>query len=391
MIKRNVYVFCAILISLTVIICGCSNNDSRNYSLYYGANICEAYYFSMNSDSVLTVYEGGNSASKSENDRIKHLTDGVYDLLEEIENAVSATEENSDISRFNNAAAGEEIQISQIAYNVLSIAKDIHAQTEGYYNPAVYYGVQAFGFNSGTRYPKTEDELPSTEVTDKYADLASHFFEVKLEQREGNFYVTKPSYTVEVNGQTLNLKIDLGGIGKGYAADRVSEYLDEQGFTSAIFNFGDSSLAAKTYRNKNFTLSLADPRTADGKPYISAVQLKNECVSTSGDYVNYFEINGVRYSHIFDPLTARPVQTGVMTATVIGGSAAENDGYTTAIMAMGAKKAAEFANTLSDRRVIFAFASQGEDSGYYYFTNMTEGTYTLNGDTYKPYGGENVA
>lgn len=387
--KKFICVISSILLSLIAIICGCSNNDSRNYSLYYGANICEAYYFSMNSDAVLTVYEGGNTSSKRENDRIKSLTDGVYDILEEIESAVSATEESSDISRFNASAAGEEIQISQIAYDVLEIAKAVFAQTEGYYNPAVYYGVQAFGFNGTARSPKTEDELPSTEITDKYADLASHFFEVKLEQREGNFYVTKPSYTVEADGQTLTLKIDLGGIGKGYATDRVSEYLDEQGFSSAIFNFGNSSIAAKTYRNKNFTLSLADPRTADGQAYILDVQLNNECVSTSGDYVNYFELNGVRYSHVFDPFTARPVQTGVMTATVIGGSAAENDGYTTAIMAMGAKKATEFANTLSDRRVIFAFISQ--DGGCYYFTNMLEGTYAPNGDTYKPYGGENVA
>lgn len=387
--KKLICAISTILICLAAVISGCSNNDSRNYSLYYGANICEAYYFSMNSDAVLTVYEGGNTSSKRENDRIKSLADGVYDILAEIESAVSATEECSDISRFNAAAAGEEIQISQIAYDVLEIAKVVFAQTEGYYNPAVYYGVQAFGFNGTARYPKTEDELPSTEITDKYADLASHFSEVKLEQREGNFYVTKPSYTVEAAGQTLALKIDLGGIGKGYATDRVSEYLDEQGFTSAIFNFGNSSIAAKTYRNKNFTLSLADPRTADGQAYILDVQLNNECVSTSGDYVNYFELNGVRYSHVFDPFTARPVQTGVMTATVIGGSAAENDGYTTAIMAMGAKKATEFANTLSDRRVIFAFTSQ--DGGCYYFTNMLEGTYAQNGDAYKPYGGENVA
>lgn len=387
--KKLICAICTIIIFLAAFVCGCSQGK-RDYSLYYGENISAAYYFSMNSEAVLTVYEGGNSATKGD-DSIKSLADGIYDILEEIENAVSATEESSDISRFNVAGAGEEIQISKIAYNVLSIAKTVYERTEGYYNPAVYYGVQAFGFNSSARYPEAEEELPSKDITDKYADLASHFFEVQLEEREGKYYVTKPNYTVEFDGKALNLKIDLGGIGKGYATDRVNEYLDEQCFYSAIFNFGGSSIAAKTYRGKNFTLDLADPRSADGQPYISDVQLKNECVSTSGDYVNYFEINGVRYSHLFDPFTARPVQTGVMTATVIGGSAAENDGYSTAIMAMGAQKAADFIkNTLSDRRVVFAFAAK-EEGAYYYFTNMTDGSYTLTGDTYKPYGGGNVA
>ena len=347
----------------------------------------------MNSDAVLTVYEGGNTASKKENARIQELADGVYDILEDIESAISATDENSAVSRFNAAEAGEKLQISKIAYDVLSIAKNVYEQTEGYYNPAVYYGVQAFGFNSSARYPETEDKLPAKEVTDKYASLASHFYEVELYESEGSYFVTKPDYTVEVKGEELNLKIDLGGIGKGYATDRVSEYLDKKGFKSAIFNFGGSSLSAKTYRGGNFKFSFADPRP-DGKAeaYISDVQLKNECVSTSGDYVNYFEIDGVRYSHIFDPFTARPVQTGVMTATIIGGSAAENDGYTTAIMAMGAEKAVEFINGLVDRRAAFTFAVKVEETEqYYYYTNMSEGNYTLSGDKYRLYGGGNVA
>lgn len=396
--KKFFCAVCAILISLAAAICGCSVEDKRSYSIYYGENISAAYYFSMNSDAVLTVYEGGSTASDKENARIIALADGVYDILEDVEKALSATEESSDVCRFNVAAPGEELQISEITYNVLSIAIDIFVQTGGYYNPAVYYGVQAFGFNSSARYPKTEDELPAKEVTDRYAELASCFSEVKLDEREGKFYVTKPVDTVEVNGDELDLKIDLGGIGKGYATDKVSEYLDEKGFESAIFNFGGSSVAAKTYLGGNFTFSFADPRSTGGQAYISDVQLKDACVSTSGDNVKYFEIDDVRYSHVFDPFTARPVQTGVMTATVIGGSAAENDGYTTAIMAMGWQKAVEFVKEhLSNRRVAFTFEMDGQSE--YYYTNMQDGNYTLTGDRYTLYtpyaddldGGGNVA
>ena len=373
----------AISICLAAIICGCTFGDNRDYSLYYGENVTAAYYFSMNSDALLTVYAGGSKASKKENAAVKAVADGVYDILEEIERAVSVTDEYSDIFRFNAANAGEEIEICQTAYSVIRIAKTVYIQTDGYYNPAVYYGVQAFGFNDSSSYPKTVDELPEEDTTEKYADLASHFNDVELEEREGKFYVKKPSYTIEVDGEKLSLKIDLGGIGKGYATDKVSEYLDERGVDAALFNFGGSSIAAKTYRGENFTFDFADPRSTK-EVYISGVQLKNECVSTSGDYVNYFEIDGVRYSHVFNPFTARPVQTGVMTATVIGGSAAENDGYTTAIMAMGCKKAVEFVRGLTDdRRVAFTFEEAGV---YYYYTNnMPDGSYTLAGNRYAPY------
>lgn len=389
--KRLIFAFCAILICSTALVCGCAQEDERDYSLYLGQNLTEAYYISMNTDAILTVYEGGNTASVEDNARIRKLADGVYDILEDIEAAISSTKKTSDISRFNEAEAGEELQISPITYNVLSIAKKLYNDTEGYYNPAVYYGVQAFGFNSSSNFPQTVDELPAADITDKYADLASHFVEVKIEEREGNFYVTKPAYTVEVNGEHLTLKIDLGGVGKGYATDMVSEYLDEKGFTSAIFNFGGSSISAKTYRGGNFNFSFADPRS-NGQAYISAVQLQNECVSTSGDYENYFEIDGVRYCHIIDPFTARPVQTGIMVATVIGGSAAENDGYTTAIMAMGTEKAIKFVNTLSNRRTTFAFTMESEGvQQCYYYTNIPDGDYTLSGNNYSRYGGKNVA
>ena len=83
--------------------------------------------------------------------------------------------------------------------------------------------------------------------------------------------------------------------------------------------------------------------------------IANLSVSTSGDNAQYYMIDGVRYCHVINPKTGKPVQTGVMSATILGGSAAEDDAYTTAIMAMGRDKAAEFVKTkLTDRRVVFS-------------------------------------
>jgi thiamine biosynthesis lipoprotein len=188
----------------------------------------------------------------------------------------------------------------------------------------------------------------------KYTELYTNFGDLQLYSEDGNYYAVKPAATVEIDGVTYSMKIDLGGIGKGYAVDKVKEIVEEYGFEYGYINFGSSSMALLGHATRgSYTLGLTNPRTYYGDDYIR-LQLNNVCVSTSGDYEQYYEFDGVRYCHIIDPTTGKPVQTGVYTATVIGGSAAEDDAYTTAIMTMGKDKAIKFINEkLSDRYVVF--------------------------------------
>lgn len=282
-------------------------------------------------------------------------------LLEEIEISLSAfskistmTAEGGSIYAFNESEAGAAVEIDETAYDVLTIAKQMYEWTEGYYNPAVYYSAYAFCFY-GLYGFMTEENLPRAEDIAQYRDLASHFGEVELIAENGAYYAVKPDVTVTVGGEELAMKIDLGGIGKGYAVDRVNALMEEYGFSYGYFNFGTSSIAVKNhYRNGSYKLGMTDPRSATGT-YLQ-VNVSNECLSSSGDYEKYYEIDGVRYCHVIDPTTGSPVRTGIMTATVIGGSAAENDALTTAIMAMGKDRAVAFiAEKLTDRRVVFTY------------------------------------
>lgn len=215
--------------------------------------------------------------------------------------------------------------------------------------------------------------LPSDQSCLKYAELAASFSEVQLLHENGKYYAVKPEKTVEVDGQTLFLKIDLGGIGKGWAVDKVNELFDEYGFECGYFNFGKSSIACKKhFKNGGYEMTLTHPR-ANGT-YFEAL-LFDEVISTSGDYEQYFIQDGVRYCHIIDPTTGKPVQTGVMTATVMGGSAAENDALTTAIIAMGKEKATQFiSQKLTDKRALFTCV---EDGKYKVKTNISAGQYTI--------------
>lgn len=307
-------------------------------------------YFSMYTDATVAV--SANFEAEGGQEQLNAFFADFKASLDEIDKALSTSVVNSDVSKFNAAAAGEKVQISKTAYEVISEAKRCYEKTEGYYNPALYYNVQAYGFGDNHRV-MTKEELPQDEIIASYTDLASHFGEVQLMQEGETHYVVKPEYTVEVGGETLTLHIDLSGIGKGYAVDKVEALFNDYGYEFGYFSFGSSSMMVKRNLNGAYKLGLSSPRSASRDVYLQT-DILNEKLSTSGDNEQYYTIDGVRYCHIIDPTTGKPVQTGIMSATVIGGSAAEDDAYTTALMAMGKEKAIKFIEEkLNDRRVIF--------------------------------------
>ena len=275
-----------------------------------------------------------------------------------IDRAVSTAVANSDINAFNAAEPGETVEIGPVAYEIMSTAMDIYTFTEGYYNPALYYNVLAYGFGSAQDYPHKVSELPKDDLISKYTDLASHFGEIVLSENEGKYFVTKPDCSVEVDGEAIAMKLDLNGISKGYMVDRIEKLFDKYGYNYGMFNYGFSSvLVRRHFRAGNYTLQLKDPRSHKIDSYIH-IPASNKKLSTSGDYVQYYTIDGVRYCHIIDPTTGKPVRKGIMTATVIGGSAAEDDALTTAIMCMGKDKAIEFIKEkLTDRMVVFTYGA----------------------------------
>ena len=319
--------------------------DTSNYTF-------KAYsYFAMTATAELVVYSDFSTADKVQ--EFNNLSTAVMKTLYEVEKSLSSTVTGSDVYNFNSAQAGEELEINKITYEVLSEAKAVYALTEGYYNPALYYNVQAYGFGGAEDY--VYGTLPSDSAIEKYTDLATRFGEVELREEEGRYFVTKPEYTVEVEGEILSMKLDLGGIGKGYAVDCVDALLDEYGYNFGYFNFGTSSMLVKNNitGNGSFRLGLSSPRSPSREPYLSTT-VRCEKLSTSGDNEKRFFIDGVRYCHIIDPTTGKPIQTGIMSATVIGGGAAEDDALTTAIMCMGKDKAIKFIEEkLTDRRVVF--------------------------------------
>ena len=319
----------------------------------------------------------------------------ITDNFKAVEDSISADVTTSDISRFNAAAAGSEVEIGATAFNILSQAKAMYEKTGGADTPAVGLLVDLWGFtprftdifpdlSQAMPYDREnyEEELPDEKYITAFCGLAD-FSAVEISSRDGKYYVQKPeSACAEIDGVTYTMQLNLGGIGKGYA-------VDEAGYTQGYINLGGSSMCAfvrlSDGEEQPWTIGVINPRSAEflANTYIT-VSESNVSLSTSGDYENCYVLDGVRYCHIIDSATGYPVNaapqtdgSGIIGASVFGLSAAEGDATSTALMVMGKERALSYIReNLSDKDVLFLYYD-GAEKSYTVYTNMADGTYTL--------------
>ena len=302
----------------------------------------------------------------------------VEELLHDLDESLSVTDESSSVYAFNAAAPGETVQLDRAAYDVFVLAQELYEETDGYYDPTVFHSVEAYGFYNFTAGDEAPDRLPSEEQLTAFRTLSSYFPEIVLWEEDGMYYAQKPEgATAQAEGETYVLKVDFGGIGKGYAADRVKELTER--FSYGYFSFSGSSMAVGKYTPERayFELSVAAPR--DSGHYLTA-NVQDTCLSTSADNGLYYEIDGTRYSQIINPKTMMPVNvkdgknvSGIVTATVLGESAARCDALTTALMAMGRERALQFISTVEE--TVWFVELDGEELTVY--TNAPEESYSL--------------
>ena len=344
---------------------GCGESSDGDTSSYSTQG---EYYNVFGTVGTLAVSADFNNSEVVAN--FNNLCDAVGDFLSELENTLSTAVSTSSVSRFNSAAAGTEVQIDEVVYTALKDAIGMYEFTDGYYNPAVYYSVDLFGFtprfNTYTYTAELSTRMPYDRLTDDgqkvsaygepdeqyvniFCQLASHMNEVEVYERDGKYYAYKPDYTVTgPNGDTYTMALDLGGIGKGYAADIVNVMMEEYGFEYGYFTLGSSSYYVKqsaTSDDGTWSMGLTDPDNSLFGGTYARVNISSVALSSSGDYEkSYRGEAGLTYCHIIDPFTGRPKTIGIAGCTVVGGTAARDDALTTALMVMGEQRAVQYIN-----------------------------------------------
>lgn len=317
----------------------------------------------------------------AEQSRAEEACAEIEDVLSRIESAVNLSDADSDIYYFNNTlAAGETMEISEDTYALVVLAKEMYALTDGAYDPSVARLVDLWGFSPrfnedgyapSEPYDRAdyEEQLPDAAYIEAFRELAA-FKEVTAEELDGKYYLTKPQTTVTVDGATYDVWLDFGGIAKGYAADRAAEILRAYGFSYGYVSVGSSSVYVMqnaSAQDGKYTVYIRNPRAGEsgaGGELMASVQVNDSGSSTSGDYERYYVTHNRRYCHIVSAETGEPIDTGVCTAFLAGGSAAKNDALSTALCVMGKELATEFIlDELKDRTALLVW--ENERTGKY--------------------------
>jgi len=330
----------------------------------------------------------------------------VKRILGRVEQAVSLSVPDSDISRFNALKTGESCAISDVTAGILQIAFAAHEETGGLYDPTVYPLVDLWGFsprfNQNTYRPSMpydrsyeNGRLPLPDPAHIKALLPLVGLRgVTLAGQDGQWTLRKDTPAVTVGGTQIQAQLDLGGIAKGYACDLVREYLLSRGYEHGHFVCGDSSIAVLSRPGEDglYTLTLGKPRPGSlSTSHFASVRIRNTALSTSSDSRHGFTLDGVRYCHIIDPRTGWPVnmpkdggmQAGPASVSLLTPSAAYGDAMTTALCLMPPQKMLDFtAGQLEDAHVIAVLYSAGS-AQLEVVTTLEGGHFTIEDEAYQ--------
>ena len=250
----------------------------------------------------------------------------IDQLLSKVDHSMSTYKKDSEISRFNRLNVGQQLEISQEFADVLQISREIWQLSEGAFDPTLGPLIDLWGFG-----PKaTGDLIPSDQ--DITAALKNTGFD-----------------GVVLKGLTLTknkpVALDLSAVAKGYAVDIVSNYLEMNALPDYLVEVGGE------IRVSGFNSEGMPWRVAIEQPQLLAsvnkiVGLTDMSIATSGDYRNYFERDGIRYSHTIDPRTGKPIDHNLASVTVLIDSCAEADAWATAFSVLGAQQSIELAEKL---------------------------------------------
>jgi thiamine biosynthesis lipoprotein len=259
-------------------------------------------------------------------DKAEKAIDAVLDEMRHIDDSMSTYKPTSEVSQVNAKAADGPMRISKELFDLLTTAKEYSVITDGAFD-ITYASV-------GYLYDFRKHVHPDEAQIDK-ALPAVNFRHVLLDAKK---------QTVQFSQK--GVRIDLGGIAKGYSVDRGIDVLKSLGYTRAYVSAGGDSRIIGDRFGKPWMVGIRDPRKGEGE-VITRIPLVDAAISTSGDYERFFEEGGVRYHHIIDPRTGHSASK-VRSATVIGPYATRTDGLSKTAFVLGPEKAMEIYNRIDD-------------------------------------------
>ncbi|TWU28578.1 FAD:protein FMN transferase [Bythopirellula polymerisocia] len=249
----------------------------------------------------------------------------AFDLIEAVEDQLTIYRPESTVIDINKQAANGPVEVDPDLLGLLEQCMCLFQETNGAFDITSTPLSRVWGFLKRTGQIPNEEEL---------AEALSHVdtSKIELSGQEKTIQFLQPG-----------IEINFNSIGKGYALDRVAQFLDEQGASDYLWHGGSSSILARGCNRASldeyWTIGLRHP--LEPHRHIAEFHLRNRSLGTAGGATQYFEAAGKKFGHILDPRTGWPAE-GIFTATVLAPTAAEADALATAFYVSGVEGAAEY-------------------------------------------------
>lgn len=278
--------------------------------------------FCLNTTCTITIYD-------MDKDESSQILKEAFELIRDYENMMSATIEGSDIYKINHAK-GSPIEVSEETLEVISLGIDMGDISGGMFDITIGKVTGLWDFTGEDPHVPEDEDIKQALSTVDYKAIRVEGNKVSLDDPEA--------------------QIDLGGIAKGYIADRVGEFIENKGAEKALINLGGNVVAIGS-KDKDDAWNIGIERPySDRTEVVGSLGAKNETVVTSGIYERKFEENGVIYHHIIDPKTGYPADSDLESVTLKAkkGNSALCDGFSTICLMYGKEKALEFIASMQE-------------------------------------------
>ncbi len=267
------------------------------------------------------------TAVSSSHERANGAIDAGFQEIKRLERLLSTWIPDSELSRVNASAGVTAVPVSPETLTVVRRSLQVAEMTGGAFNIAIGPAIDAWNISADPRLPTTAE----LDVLRPLIDLQAVHADV---------------WERTIRLDRAGMRIDVGGIGKGYAADQAVLAMKKSGASAGVVALaGDIKTFGRLPGRGTFPIGIQHPRK-DGA-VVALVELQDEAISTAGDYERFFVKDGVRYHHILDPLTLQPA-SGCQSVTVIAKEGILADGLDTGIFVMGPERGMELVEHLDD-------------------------------------------
>ena len=267
-------------------------------------------YYNLGTINEITLY----NIKKEHGKRILKECESI---LIDIDNKMSCQISYSEISKINDNAGIDYVRVSDDTFKVIKEAIDFSKASNDTFDISIGPIIDLWGIGTDNAKVPTKEDIQSKLSLVNYK----------------NILLDENTHSVKLSKK--NMKIDLGGIAKGYAADKIYAYLKEENLESALINLGGNIYALGTKSNNQpFSIGIQDPTKVRGNS-IGNIKISNKSVVTSGIYERYLEVNDKIYHHMLDPHTGYPFDNNLSSVTIVSDTSMICDALSTTTFGLG--------------------------------------------------------